>query len=97
MHRGARRNFPRRPKRFRLGSADGGSFECFTPQPLGDAHLFNFREAGRAFNILIAIGKNATAETRHAAKQALDSLRIEHCDPPLPTATHPTCRRPLPH
>jgi hypothetical protein len=97
MHTGARRHFLRPPARFRLGRSDEGGFDCFTPQPVGDAHLFNFREAGRAFQLLVAVGRNATPATRQAAEQALDGLRVEQCDLPLPTETHPSCRRPLPH
>jgi hypothetical protein len=58
---------------------------------------FESEQAERAFNLLVAIGKSAAAKIRHTAKQALGSLRIEYCDPPLPTATHPTCQRPVPH
>jgi hypothetical protein len=97
MHTGARRNFPRRPEHFRLRPSDGTGFDCFSPQPIGGAQLFNFGEAGRAFNLLVAIGKNASPETRHAAERAFGSLRIEQCDLPLPTETDPTCQRPLPH
>jgi hypothetical protein len=97
MHTGARRNFQRRPEQFRLRPSDGSGFDCFSPQPIGDAQLFNFREAGRAFNLLVAVGRDATAASRHTAERALDSLGIEQCDLPLPTETHPACRRPLPH
>jgi hypothetical protein len=97
MHTGARRNFQRRPEQFRLRPSDRSGFDCFSPQPIGDAQLFNFREAGRAFNLLVAVGRDATAASRHTAERALDSLGIEQCDLPLPTETHPACRRPLPH
>jgi hypothetical protein len=97
MHTGARRHFPREPEQFHLRQPGGGGFDCFTPQPTGDADLFNFRDSGRAFQLLVAVGKDATPETRRTAEQALDSLRVEQCDLPLPTETRPTCRRPLPH
>lgn len=96
MHAGARRHFPRRPDRFRLGPPAGGGFDCFSPQPLANAYLLNFRDSGRAFQLLVAVGKNATPRTRAAALHALDSLRVEECDLPLPTEAHPACRRPLP-
>jgi hypothetical protein len=97
MHTGARRNFPARPHRFHLGPGIRGGFDCFSPQPIGRAHLFNFGDSGRAFQLLVAVGKTATPELRLTAAKALDSLRIEHCDTPLPSETDPTCRRPLPH
>jgi hypothetical protein len=97
MHTGARRNFLRRPNRFELRPGVRAGFDCFSPQPIGGAQLFNFRDAGRAFQLLIAVGKAATAATRRIAARALDSLRIDRCDSPLPTAVHPICRRPLPH
>jgi hypothetical protein len=97
MHTGARRNSPARPDRFRLGSGIRGPFDCFSPQPVGRAQLFNFADSGRAFQLLVAVGKTATPEMRLTAAKALDSLRIERCDTPLPSETDPTCRRPLPH
>jgi hypothetical protein len=97
MHRGARRNFPHRPDHFRLRPPDGRGFDCFSPQPVGDAQLFNFGETGRAFNLLVAVGSNATPQTRRAAERALDSLQVEHCDLPLPSESHPACQRPLPY
>jgi hypothetical protein len=97
MHTGARRNFPARPDRFHLGPRIRGGFDCFSPQPIGSAHLFNFGDSGRAFQLLVAVGKAATPEMRQIAAKALDSLRIEPCDAPLPSETDPTCRRPLPH
>jgi hypothetical protein len=97
MNSGARRHFYRRPDRFRLGRPAEGGFDCFAPQPVAKAHLFNFSDSGRAFQLLVAVGKNATRETRQAAEQALNSLRVVQCDLPLPSETHPACRRPLPH
>lgn len=97
MHTGARRNLQRRPDRFRLGPQRAGPFDCFTPQPTANARLFVFSEAGRAFQLLVAVGRTATRETRRTAARTLDSIRIEPCDSPLPTEAHPLCRRPLPH
>ncbi|MFL5897342.1 MAG: hypothetical protein ACJ76D_02590 [Solirubrobacterales bacterium] len=97
MHTGARRNLPPRPARFHLGPGIRGGFDCFSPQPFGRAHLVNFGDSGRAFQLLVAVGKTATPEMRVTAAKALDSLRIEPCDTPLPSETDPTCRRPLPH
>jgi hypothetical protein len=87
-----------RPQRFPLGEPPMGSFDCF-PSPPGRAgeYVFNFGDSGRAFQLLVAVGKKATPETRRVAAAALDSLRIEPCDRPLPSAADPVCRRPLPH
>jgi hypothetical protein len=97
MHSGARRNFHRRLGRFRLGVRPAAGFDCFSPRPTGNAHLFNFSESGRAFQLLVAVGRSATPETRRRAERALNSIRVDQCDLPLPTETHPACRRPLPH
>jgi hypothetical protein len=97
MNAGARRHFYRRPDRFHLGPRPTEGFDCFSPQPTGTAHLFNFSESGRAFQLLVAVGRNASPETRHTAERALNSIRVEQCDLPLPSETHPACRRPLPH
>lgn len=94
---GARRHFYRRPDRFHLGPRPAAGFDCFTPQPTGNAHLFNFSESGRAFQLLVAVGRNAIPETRRTAERALNSIRVEQCDLPLPSEAHPACRRPLPH
>jgi hypothetical protein len=87
-----------RPERFRLGQPAMGSFDCF-PAPPGRAggYVFNFGDSGRAFQLLVAVGTKATPETRLAAAAALDSIRIEPCDRPLPSTAKPACRRPLPH
>src|SRR4051812_18289263 len=89
MHSGARRNLPARPDRFHLGPGIRGGFDCFSPQPIGRAHLVNFGDSGRAFQLLVAVGKTATPQMRLAAAKALDSLRIEHCDTPLPSERDP--------
>jgi hypothetical protein len=92
----ARRNVDPRPHRFQLRPPAFGGFECFWPPGGTDAYLFNFGDSGRAFQLLVAVGRDATAETLRAAAEALDSIRIEPCDRPLPSETKPKCRRPLP-
>jgi hypothetical protein len=82
------------------------SVACFAaPVPLGlappdesaDSFAFSFSDRGRAFQVLIAIGRQASSDTRIAVQQALDSLQVEPCDLPLPTSSESACRRPLPH
>jgi hypothetical protein len=92
----ARRNVDPRPRRFQLGPAAFGGFECFWPPRGTDAYLFNFGDGKRAFQLLVAVGRDATPAMRQAAAETLDSIRIEDCDQPLPSETHPACRRPLP-
>jgi hypothetical protein len=96
MDAAARRNVDPRPHRFQLRPPAFGGFECFWPRGGTDAYLFNFGDSGRAFQLLVAVGRDATAETLRAAAEALDSIRIEPCDRPLPSETKPKCRRPLP-
>jgi hypothetical protein len=96
MDAAARRNVDPRPRRFQLGPAAFPGFECFWPPRGTDAYVFNFGAGGRAFQLLVAVGRDATPAMRQAAAEALDSIRIEACDQPLPSETHPACRRPLP-
>jgi hypothetical protein len=98
MDAAARRQADPRPSGFRLGGAAPGGFDCFAPpDERADAYAFNFSDNGRAFIVLLAVGRDATPETRNAVEHALDSLRVEPCDLPLPTSQDPVCRRPLPH
>ena len=93
-----RRHVKPRPRHFHLGKEAFPGFECFWP-PRGraDAYAFNFGASGRAFLLLVAVGKKATPETRQVAAAALDRIRIEPCDGPLPSEVKAACRRPLPH
>jgi hypothetical protein len=95
MDDAARRHVDPRPAHFHLRGVAAGC--CFWP-PRGRAqtYAFNFGDGGRAFQLLIAVGKDATPATRQLAAQALDSMRIERCDRPLPSESKPKCRRPLP-
>ncbi len=96
MDAAARRNADPRPRRFQLGPAAFGGFECFWPPRGTDAYLFNFSDGERAFQLLVAVGRDATPALRRAAAGALNSVRINPCDKPLPSETKPRCRRPLP-
>lgn len=63
-----RRDFPAKPRRFRLGRA--GDFECF-----GRGWLWRWTDHGRAFQAHLAAGPRATA-ARALALHALESLRV---------------------
>lgn len=63
--------FPPRPRRFRLPSGPPSHFDCF---PTG--WLLRFREHGRAFQIMVALGPRARAN-RARLLRALDGLRVD--------------------
>lgn len=67
------RDFPPRPKRFRLRPRDfGRRHECFGP-----GYVMTFREAGRFFQIQVALGRRAGATTRERVRRILDSFRAK--------------------
>ena len=59
---------PPRPKHFKLD--DFAGFEC-----LGPSYVLRFREAGRYFQIHVALGPHAGAQTRVTVLRVLDSFR----------------------
>jgi hypothetical protein len=61
------RNFPRRPKRFRL--AHFASYEC-----MGPSYSILFREAGRFFQIHVYLGRQAGPAVRATVLRILDSF-----------------------
>ena len=61
------RDFPPRPKEFRLGSF--ARYECFGP-----SYRLAFREAGRFFQIQVAFGPHAGAAARATALRVLNSF-----------------------
>jgi hypothetical protein len=84
--RGAYRGsyFPPRPARFRREPADESNSTwpyCGVPNgappiPMDD-YWFGFSDAGRAFHVLVAFGKDAPEDVRDQAWAALDSLRLD--------------------
>jgi hypothetical protein len=63
-------DFPRRPRRFRLGRL--GRYEC-----LDHSYLLRFREAGRFFQVHVLLGRHATPRTRALVLRVLDGLRVK--------------------
>ena len=61
-------HFPPRPKHFALQNF--ARFEC-----LGPSYALHFRQAGRQFQIHVALGPRATAYTRYTVLRILDSFR----------------------
>jgi hypothetical protein len=83
--------FPARPDRFALAAKDEQSDakECARNGDQLEAYWFGFRDAGRGFHVLVALGRDASPERREEALALLDSLRFEpgpqgvHLDPDL--------------
>jgi hypothetical protein len=65
--------FPPRPAHFRLRRADLGNYECWRVP----SYLIRFRDAGRLFQLHVALGPHATAAHRAQVLRILDSLRFE--------------------
>jgi hypothetical protein len=59
--------FPPKPRHFRLKNFAG--FEC-----LGPSYVFHFRQAGRFFQVHVAVGQRASAYTRATVLRILDSF-----------------------
>jgi hypothetical protein len=69
--------FPARPRRFALvQSSPSEADQCAGPHPAFASHLFEFRDRGRAFHALVAIGRSAPPARVREALAILDSLRI---------------------
>jgi hypothetical protein len=66
---GRRRDFPPRPRRFRLTRF--APYEC-----LGPSYMIRFREAGRFFQIHVAFGRRAGPAIRATALRILDTFRV---------------------
>ena len=69
-HASGLKSFPPRPGRFELGPF--GNPECFGPRTA----IVLFRQAGRFFEVNVALGRRATAATRAEVLRILDSLRV---------------------
>jgi hypothetical protein len=67
---GSRRDFPPRPRRFRLTGF--ARYEC-----LGPSYTIRFRDEGRFFQVHVAFGRRAGAAVRATALRVLDSFRVE--------------------
>jgi hypothetical protein len=73
---GAVGGFPARPRRFALvQSSPSDADQCAGPHPAFASHVFGFRDRGRAFHALVAIGHSAPQVRVREALAILDSLR----------------------
>jgi hypothetical protein len=74
---GSDRSFPARPRRFALPPADNGSdaFVCARNRAIA-MHLLEFRDGGRGFHVLVAVGRRAPPARVRQGLAILDSLRV---------------------
>lgn len=70
---------PPRPDRFRPENfPDGSTFtDCFVGDLAVQDHWFGFADAGRAFHVLVIIGRAASIQIRDEAWSILDRLRFD--------------------
>jgi hypothetical protein len=73
---GATRSFPLRPSRFGLPASGSEAEECVYGQAAFVSHWFEFRDGGRGFHVLVAVGRAAPRWKVRQALGVLDSLRI---------------------
>jgi hypothetical protein len=74
---GTFRGFPARPKRFSLGAPDTSEAQaCAGGNRSMHSYWLEFREGGRGFHLLVAIGVSAPAVRVREALAVLDSLRV---------------------
>jgi len=74
---GSEQGFPARPQRFTLVDQRSEAETCAGPHPAFVSHWSEFRDRGRAFHVLVAVGRNASRARVSAALALLDSMRIQ--------------------
>jgi hypothetical protein len=74
-----RLSHPPRPDRFRPDDFEDGSMftDCFVGDLPVDDHWFGFSDAGRAFHVLVIVGRDARDDVRDEAWAILDRLRFD--------------------
>jgi hypothetical protein len=79
---GSPQSFPPRPARFTLPPPRRMDADlCAGPHPAFTSRWFEFADNGRAFHVLVAVGRSATRERTDQATAVLDSLEIEPREP----------------
>jgi hypothetical protein len=74
---GSPRAFPARPSRFALPPASlNDAAECAGPRRTFAASWFGFRDRGRGFHVIVAVGRSAPGSRVHQALGILDSMRL---------------------
>lgn len=86
QERSGEARLPERPDRFTLtGKVEYDMAPACTPNEKRlDEYWFGFRDAGRGFHVLVAMGRQAPTERREEALALLDSLRFEPAPPGVP-------------
>jgi hypothetical protein len=69
-------SFPPRPTRFRLRPERLEISACLAPTGRPRLYMIPFRDHGRHFYALVALGRSATTQTHSDALRVLDSLRF---------------------
>ncbi|MDX6679932.1 MAG: hypothetical protein QOE31_3984 [Solirubrobacteraceae bacterium] len=74
---GSPASFAPRPAHFRAsGETRSEAQDCAGPRPQFASYWFGFRDGGRGFHVLVAVGRSASKARRQRAFALLDSLRI---------------------
>jgi hypothetical protein len=74
---GADSDFPPRPQHFALDApALSEAVECAGPHPAFEGYWFGFRDRGRGFHVLVAVGRSAPDARVREALAILDSTRF---------------------
>jgi len=75
--------FPVRPTRFKLpaGETRNEAQACAGSRPRFTSYWFGFRDAGRGFHVLVAVGRSAPRVLVRRALGVLDSLRVTRRPP----------------
>src|SRR5437867_11683549 len=74
---GSDSGFPPRPQRFGLeGRAISEAAACAGPHPAFESYWFGFRDRGRGFHVLVAVGRSAPEKRVSEALAILDSMRF---------------------
>jgi hypothetical protein len=89
--------FPARPADFRTSARPVGGFECVARRAPLDVYWLNFRDSGRQFYALIAIGKRASEAVKSQTWAALNSFSTtKQPRKPLMSFGPKTCTRSSP-
>jgi hypothetical protein len=74
---GSNGGFPPRPQQFALeGRAISEAAACAGSHPAFESYWFGFRDGGRGFHVLVAVGRSAPDARVQEALAILDSMRI---------------------
>jgi hypothetical protein len=74
---GSAASFPPRPAHFAAaGDTRSEAMDCAGPRPAFRSYWFGFRDGGRGFHVLVAIGRAASPTREREAFALLDSLRV---------------------